>query len=177
MDWALRQFFPSAALRKARRFRTVSPDIPGLRSFLCWLPRRLSEIPSTRPFAIPAASNFSSPPWCYFFLVCPHTFYGDAPPGGAALFSANTATSGSVTLLADCCCTSLMQPLGSFSSIALPQSLRLSIAQLQHLPCDHQPQRLALHSRQDLCSSQFPRAHRCPLQPDLLWRSQCRGHF
>jgi hypothetical protein len=42
--------------------------------------------------------------------------------------------------------------------------------QLQHLRCIHQPQRLALHTRQNPCSSKLPRTHRCPLQPDLLWR-------
>src|SRR6266853_5822472 len=71
----------------------------------------------------------------------------------------------------------VLEPFGSFFAISLPESLRLPVAQLQHLRCVHQPQRLALHSRQNLCSSKFPRTHRCPLQPDLLWRSQCRGHF
>src|ERR1700693_6266055 len=74
-------------------------------------------------------------------------------------------------------CTAVLEPFGSFFAISLPESLRLPVAHLQHLRSVYQSQRPALHSRQHLCSSQFPRTHRCPLQPDLLRRSQCRGHF
>src|ERR1700693_4365264 len=74
-------------------------------------------------------------------------------------------------------CTAVLEPFDSFFAISLPESLRLPVAHLQHLRSVYQSQRPALHSRQPLCSSQFPRTHRCPLQPDLLRRSQCRGHF
>src|SRR5437660_880538 len=56
--------------------------------------------------------------------------------------------------------TAALKPLGSLSSISLPESLGLPVAQLQHLRCVYQPQRLALHSPQNLCSSKFPRTHR-----------------
>jgi hypothetical protein len=62
--------------------------------------------------------------------------------------------------------------LAAWLTSARPAPL-LSIAPLQHLRCVHQPQHLALHSRQNLCSSKFPRTHRCSLEPDLLWKSQC----
>jgi hypothetical protein len=69
-------------------------------------------------------------------------------------------------------CAAVLQSLGSFVAISLPQPLRLPIAQLQHLRCVYQPQRLPLHSPQNLGSSKFPCSHRRPLQPDLLRRSQ-----
>ena len=73
--------------------------------------------------------------------------------------------------------TALLQALRSFPSIPLPESLRLPVTQLQYLCRIGQPKRLALPPPQYFCAPKFPHAHRCPLQPDLLWRSQCRGHF
>jgi len=97
-------------------------------------------------------------------------------PGSAAAPSAgiSPASLGSNLFPALRCCS----PLAPSPPISLPQSLRLSIAQLQHLRCVHQPQRLALQ----LAASTSARRSSLVLiavlfKPDLLWRSQCRGTF
>src|SRR3981189_2010056 len=83
----------------------------------------------------------------YFSRMSCSTFRRDF--SGFALFVASS-------------CAAVLEPLGSFFAISLPESLRLPVAQLQHLGCVDQPYILYLHSRHHLYSPQFPRTNRCP---------------
>jgi len=73
--------------------------------------------------------------------------------------------------------TAMLQSLGTLLPISPPQTLGLPVTQLQYLCGVHYLQRFAPHPPHHFCPLQFPRAHPCPLQLDLLWRSQFRGHF
>src|SRR5437588_957198 len=71
----------------------------------------------------------------------------------------------------------VLQARWPFFSIALPQSLRVSIAHAHQHACIHQTQLLAAHSRKHFHSPQLPLAHLRPPQSDLLSEVLLRGHF
>src|SRR5579859_3817727 len=66
--------------------------------------------------------------------------------------------------------TAMLQPLGPFLAIPLPQPLRLPVTYSHQTRCIPHLQLLALHSRQHFHTSQFPLAH-----PDSPHPASFRG--
>src|SRR5450755_918621 len=64
--------------------------------------------------------------------------------------------------------SAVLQPRGPLLPIPLPQPLRLPVTHSHQTRRIHHLQRFAFHPRQYFHSPQFPRAHLCPLQLDLL---------